>query len=207
MATKKSSKSTKTKTSTKTARTARPAAVDHNHVGKCFVAFGLIITALLFGFFYLLGQKPTYAEKQKLAAFDELAESYLYDTFSIEGERGATVTGSGMTDDNDLYYDFIITNYENRIPMSYQKARLHFQCHEKDSLKLKDTGCSYAYWYGDEHETSAEYREKARIFNETTDNYIEAASAAETEEQETAIHEEYKKFYESYKDFNWIGLE
>lgn len=201
MATKKSSKTSKT---TKTQKVDH---VTHSSFGKLITALGLVIVMLLFGVFYLLGQKPTYAEKQKLAAFDELAESYLYDTFTIEGERGATVTGSGMTDDNDLYYDFIITNYENHIPMSYQKARLHFQCHEQDSLKLKDTGCSYAYWYGDEHETSAEYREKARIFNETTDNYVEAASAAETEEQETAIHEEYKKFCESYKDFNWLGLE
>lgn len=201
MATKKSSKSSKT---TKTQKVDH---ATHSSFGRLITALGLVIVMLLFGVFYLLGQKPTYAERQKLAAFDELAKSYLYDTFSIEGERGATVTGSGMTDDNDLYYDFIITNYENHIPMSYQKARLHFQCHEQDSLKLKDTGCSYAYWYDDEHETSAEYREKARIFNETTDNYIEAASAAETEEQETAIHEEYKKFYESYKDFNWIGLE
>ena len=202
MATKKSSKSSKTKTT----KTTRPA-VDHSHVGKCFVAFGLIITALLFGLFYYMGQAKSYVDQQKLLAFDDLVDSYLYSNFVVESEQGATVTGKGMTKDNDLYYDFIITNYEDHIPVSYKKARLHFQCHEKDSLKLKDTGCAYTYWYDEKHETSAEYLEKARIFNEATDKYIEAVSAAETEEQETALHEEYKKFCESYKDFNWLGLE
>lgn len=188
MATKKSSKSTKTKTAKTTKAT-----IDHNHIGKCFVAFGLIITALLFGFFYLLGQRKSYDEKQKLLAFDSLVQSYLDEEFYISGERTATVTGKGMTDDNDLYYDFVINTLENNVIMTNQKARLHFQCHEADSLKLKN-GCSKAYWYGDVVETSAEFREKSRIFNETTENYVNAINAAETEEQKEALKKEYDKF-------------
>ena len=126
MATKKSSKSSKTKT----IKTAKPT-VDHNHIGKCFVAFGLIITVLLFGFFYLLGQRKTYMEKQELLAFRGVVDTMIGEQFNIEGERSAQVTDLGVTKDNDLYADFVIIKYENNTPISRQPARIHFQCNQE----------------------------------------------------------------------------
>lgn len=151
MATKKSSKSSKTKT----IKTAKPT-VDHNHVGKCFVAFGLIITILLFGFFYLLGQRKTYMEKQELLAFRGLADSYVYEKFAVDGERTAKVTDLGVTKDKDLYADFVITRYENNTPVTQQKGRLHFQCNQKPAGNVEPKGCAFAYWYGDEEKITAE---------------------------------------------------
>lgn len=203
MATKKSSKSSKTKT----IKTTKTASVDHNHLGKCFIALGLVLTALLFGFFYYLGQSKTYIEKQKLLAFDGLVETYLYDHNFIEGEQVAGVLGSGLTEDNDLYYDFVVTKVEDHIPISARKGRLHFQCHEQDSLKLKDTGCAYAYWYGDWADTSTEYRETARTIVNYLDDVTARVNAAATEEEKQAIRKEYDEFMEKYKDFSWFGLE
>ncbi|MBQ1528314.1 hypothetical protein IIZ77_01540 [Candidatus Saccharibacteria bacterium] len=151
MATKKSSKSSKTKTT----KTAKPV-VDHNHIGKCFVAFGLIITALLFGFFYLLGQRKTYMEKQELLAFRGLADSYISERFNVDGERTAEVTDLGVTKDKDLYADFVITRYENDTPVTKQKARLHFQCNQKPAENVAPKGCAFAYWYGEEEKVKAE---------------------------------------------------
>ena len=146
MATKKSSKSTKTKTA-KTTRSARPA-VDHSHIGKCFVAFGLIITALLFGFFYLLGQRKTYTETQEIKAFRDVADAYIQEHFAIPEERTAEITGYGITKDNDLYADFEIIKYVNHVALSKQPARLHFQCHDENNQPKEH--CSFAYWYGEE---------------------------------------------------------
>lgn len=202
MATKKSSKSSKTKT----IKTAKPT-VDHNHVGKCFVAFGLIITILLFGFFYLLGQRKTYMEKQELLAFRGVVDRMLYEEFEIKGERVASIVGDlGMTKDNDLYADFVIQKYLDHVPQSYQKARIHFQCHEKDSLKLKDN-CSHAYWYGEEIETSAEFREKYATYLNETNRLIDEINATPEEDKSTRdsirkqlekLNEEYKPFFEQY---------
>lgn len=200
MATKKSSQS-KTKTTKNT-----KSAVDHNHIGKCFVAFGLIITVLLFGFFYLLGQRKTYMEKQELLAFRGAVETMIYDKFEVEGERAATVTGFGMTNDNDLYADFVIQKFVDHVPQSYQKARIHFQCHEKDSLKLKDN-CAHAYWYGDEVETSAEFRAKYQTYineiNRLTDEYNatpeeDTATRDSIVKQEEKLFSDYKAFFDDY---------
>lgn len=203
MANKKPSKSSKTKT----VKTTKTAPVDHNHIGKCFIAFGLIITALLFGLFYLMGQSKTYAEKQKLLAFDGLVETYLYDQNFVEGEQVATVLGSGLTDDDDLYYDFVITKLEDHVPISARKGRLHFQCHEQDSLNLKDYGCARAYWYDDWVDTSAEYRATARTLIDYLEDTAARTSAATTESEKQTIRKEYNEFMEKYKDFSWSGLE
>lgn len=202
MATKKTSRKIKTTRQTK------PAAVDHNHIGKCFVAFGLIITALLFGFFYLLGNKKSYMEKQEILAFRSLAESYIYSQFDIEGERATSVVDYGMTKDRDLYVDFVIETLENKVPTAYQKARLHFQCREEDSLKLRKDGCAKALWYDDEvHYTSNEYQTKYRAYIEKMEETTDRVNAAETEEKKAAIQAEFDEFTKSYKDFNWNAYE
>lgn len=150
MATKKSSQS-KTKTTKNT-----KSAVDHNHIGKCFVAFGLIITVLLFGFFYLLGQRKTYMEKQELLAFRGVVDTMIGEQFNIEGERSAQVTDLGVTKDKDLYADFVIIKYENNTPISRQPARIHFQCNQEPKENIAYIGCGHAYWYGEEEPISAE---------------------------------------------------
>lgn len=191
MATKKSSKSHKTKTT-------KSSPVDHNHLGKCFIALGLVLTALLFGFFYYLGQSKTYSEQQKLLAFDSLVESYLNEDFTIDGKQSPIVTGSGLTDDNDLYYDFVIAEYDNHTIVSFRPARLHFQCHEQDSLKLKTTGCSRAYWQGDWESTSAEYQAASREFYTLSETLTARANATEDQAEQAAIKKEYQAAYDKF---------
>lgn len=151
MATKKSSKSKNTKTIKRQA-----AAVDHNHIGKCFIVIGLILTALIFGFCYYMSEAKTEADKQKIQAFDGLVSNMLYEDNSIEGERGVVVGETGITDDGDLYVDFVKVKYENDVIVAKQPARIHFQCNQKTTEDYAPIGCAHAYWYGDWEEVAEE---------------------------------------------------
>ena len=81
MSTKKSSKTTKYATKSTVAKASKPAIVDHDHVGKCFVALGLVISALLFGLFYFMGRSaartcncPTCSAPTSQEALEETQE-------------------------------------------------------------------------------------------------------------------------------------
>lgn len=144
MATKKSSKSSKTKTQKVDHAT-------HSSFGKLITALGLVIVMLLFGVFYLLGQRKTYMESQEVLAFRSVVENMLYGEFAND-EQGAYVTGLGVTDDKDLYADFVLVKYTDHTPVSQQKARIHFQC-----KSYREYGsCAHAYWYGDWEDISEE---------------------------------------------------
>ena len=146
MVTKKSSQKT---AKTKTIKKAAPIKVDHNYFGKCFVAFGLIITALLFGFFYYMGQAKTHQEEKELEAFETLARTYIYDAYSEEGETAAHLDKIGVTADDDLYLEFTVTKYEDHVPTTRRKQRVHFQCDELEQENAKADGCAMAGWAGD----------------------------------------------------------
>ena len=141
MANKKSSKSPKTKT----IKTQKVDHATHSSFGKLIAMLGLIIVMLLFGVFYLIGQRKTYMESQEILAFRSVVDVMIDEQFATEGERSAQVTGLGITDDKDLYADFIITKYEDHTPVAQQKARLHFQCQNLQPGQ----NCAHAYWYGD----------------------------------------------------------
>lgn len=183
MTTRKSPKPSKTK-STKTIKTS----VDHNHIGKCFVAFGLIITALFFGIFYLIGQRKTNLESQKVQAFDNLVREAISAKFSVDGEQTAEIGNTGITKDGDLYTDFTIVKYENNVPTAKQPARIHFQCQNRDS-SIK--GCAHAYWYGDWQITSDEYRSAYREFLDLTEAHVKKSNAATTDEERELLEKEY----------------
>ena len=147
-----------TKSSTKTKKE------NAKYLGACFIALGAIIGFLIIELycFSALNKPQSYLDRQKTLAFDDLVDSYIYEMFSDpDKQQAAAVTGSGITEDDDLYVDFVITKYEDRfIPISRKNARLHFQCHDENGEK--SNGCSFAYWYGEEVETSEEEREEVR---------------------------------------------
>ncbi len=153
MATKKS---TKSKTKSNTSKTTKSAAVDPNYCGKCFVALALIITALLFGLFYYMGQAKTHEESKRLEAFETLARAYIYDNYSKEGVEVADLDNIGITEDDDLYLEFTVTKYEEHVPTLHRKQRIHFQCDDNDQPNAIKIGCGLATWIGEWEEVSKE---------------------------------------------------
>ncbi|MBR0480422.1 hypothetical protein IJJ46_01175 [Candidatus Saccharibacteria bacterium] len=129
--------------------------------GISLTILGFIVVILVSLCFGLLKHVTTYESRQKILAFEGLASAYIDKMFDIEGEQGASITGSGVTKDKDYYVDFVITKFENHIPIQERAGRLHFQCHNADGSE-KDHGCNHAFWYGDWKDTSEETREAYR---------------------------------------------
>jgi len=168
-----------------------------------FKTLSIIFGILFFGTViswkvYVDNTALSYQEAQELQAFEGLAKNYIYNQFEIVNERTATVTNFGVTDDNDLYADFTITKYKDRIPISTQPARLHFQCNGKTD---RASGCAHAYWYGEEVETSEESREKMRYFFSELDRLVDAYNSAETDEERERIEKEEASLANEYKEF------
>lgn len=193
MATKKSSR--------QKSKTVKHTPAEAQKIGKLVVIFGVLLACILGVFFYIKSNKGlSYADQQRIHAFDGLAKNYLYQTFTKDGEQTAVMTGSGITDDNDLYADFVIEKFEDHIIVSYQKARLHFQCHKKDSLEFKD-GCSYAYWYDEEKETSDASRDAQKAFYEAIEEYTDAVENEEEESVLNTLKDAYNKALEKVKPY------
>lgn len=127
------------------------------HLGAIYIALGLIIATLATAVLYLAKNHASYADRQKVLAFESLIDGYLYEEFTVPGERTIIVEGSGVTEDRDLYTDFTIINYQGGTPVTKQPARVHFQCHDENGRE-KTNGCAHAYWYGDIVETTEEER-------------------------------------------------
>lgn len=120
-----------------------------------------------------------------------------------EDGKSAFVTGYGVTDDKDLYADFIMTEYEDHVPIRYKKARLHFQCDQKTD-RISD--CSHALWAEKEWtETSEEYRAEYRSYNDAVEALVDRYNSTEDEsEREKIIEEEKeldKKFDKSFFEY------
>ena len=139
-----------------------------------------------------------YQEEQELQAFRGLASSYISTLFEKEGEQTGNLTDIGVTEDGDLYADFVITKYEDHVPQSTQKARLHFQC---DGKTDRVSGCAHAFWYGEEEATSEEYREKYSFYIKETERLVDAYNSSDSEEERTSIREEQEALAKEYEDF------
>lgn len=187
MATKKSTKPTKSK----------HLEMEHRRIGKLVVIFGVLLICILAVFFYVKGDLfNNYENQQKLQAFDGLLKEYIYNRFEEEGQT-ARVTGTGITKDKDLYADFIVTKYEDHVPMATRKGRLHFQCHDENS-KPKENGCSQAYNFDEWTETSEKYRSDYREYLEIMEEYTEKGNATKSDEELEAIQKEYKEVTKKY---------
>ena len=176
---------------------------------------GIFCAGLIVAVIFLAENQKTPEERKRLVAFEPLASAYIdhLSMYSEDGKAGkaARATDIGVTDDNDLYIDFTITETENHVPVSTRPGRLHFQCDDHSGLVItgglnengapKEAGCAFAYWYGDAEETSPEFREKYRHYIEEIERITEAANSAETEEEINALHEEMEALNEEYKDF------
>jgi len=197
---------TKNKKPISKSSTLRKSPAANNRFAILFAIVAFISLATVASISFILGthKSKTYMEQQELLAFRGLADQYAYNQFFIEGQQAASVTGLGMTDDNDLYADILITKIDNRIPISRRKARLHFQCHEADSLKLKD-GCAYAWWYGDWEDTSAEYREAYQNYIDKITSYADEFNSLSEDDQlgeaGNIIHQKLEALNEEYDDF------
>ena len=166
------------------------------------IALGIATVGLAVAVGWLTSTRISYQESQELQAFEGLASAYIYNSFAIDGEQTATIDDIGVTDDKDLYVDFIITKYEDHVPQANRKSRLHFQCDQKTD---KSSGCAHAYWYGDWEETTEEYRAMYRAYIDKTEALTEAYNAAETDEEREEILAQEQALYDEYKDF--FGVE
>ena len=197
MVKKKSSPKSKT-TPSKSSKKA--ALVEANHCGKCFIALGAVILVLLGMIFCLSKNQKSNLENQEAIAFEGVVSRMISEEYFIEGERAAIVTGLGISDDNDLYADFIITKYEGHIPISNQPARIHFQCHEADDVwKFKDN-CAHALWVGDIAETSEEYRSAYRTYIEKIEASVEKYNSTDNESEREKILEEQKLIEDEFTE-------
>lgn len=151
---------------------------------------GVIVIGLLIAVAFLVKNQKTYEEEKRLQAFETLANYYIDELsmYSEESREGkiATLTGIGVTDDNDLYFDFIITNYKDHVPVSTQDGRLHFQCDNR-SGKVVGTnnpeGCALAYWYGEETETPLEFQETYRKYIEDSESAVNLCNESAVEDE------------------------
>ena len=168
---------------------------------------GVIVIGLLIAVAFLVKNQKTYEEEKRLQTFETLANYYIdelsmYSEESREGKT-ATLTGIGTTDDNDLYFDFTITNYKDHVPVSTQDGRLHFQCDNR-SGKVVGTNnpesCALAYWYGDETETPAEFQEAYKNYMEELESIVsfcnETDSGDECEAKREQLSEKYANLAE-----------
>lgn len=177
---------------------------------------GIVVVGLLATIIFLAKNQKTYEEEKRLQAFETLANSYIDELsmYSEENREGktATLTGIGITDDNDLYFDFTITKYDNHVPVSTQDGRLHFQCDDRSGKMIgvdAPDGCAKAYSYGEEVATSAELQETYRQYLEDAESAINLCNETQTEDESgnvayseecdtkrKEIIEKYTKFFE-----------
>jgi len=163
------------------------------------IILGVLFVGFLISFrVYLENTALSYEEEQELQAFRGLASSYISTLFEKEGEQTGDLTDIGVTDDGDLYADFLITKIKDHVPQSTQKARLHFQC---DGKTDRVSGCAHAFWYGEEEETSEEYREKYAFYVQELERLTAAYNSSDSEEERASILEEEEALAEEYKNF------
>ncbi|MBR3256745.1 hypothetical protein IKG02_00425 [Candidatus Saccharibacteria bacterium] len=206
----KSSKSSK-KSKTPSSKASKPTRTS-NYKSACncpsylclSIFLGLLLVLSLLFNICLSKDRKTYEEQKRLIAFEPLASSYIYNLYENDPSKVATATGVGITEDDDLYIDFYVTEYDNHVPLSTKKARLHFQC-DDHSGKVFGTdspdGCAFAYWYDEPKALPEEYQEKSRAFYEKAEEYTSRVNSAETEEEKQAIREEMGAWYEGQRPF------
>ena len=167
------------------------------------ITLSVLIIILFVIIIYLAKNKISYEDSQKIQAFESITKSYIAETLFVENEQTAKVTDFGMTDDKDLYADFVVTKYDNSVPIATRTARLHFQCandsNSNDNISAHD--CSEAYRYDDWEKTSEEYREKYRHYIDEMNHLVKEYNSAETDTERNSIKQQESDLYEQYKDF------
>jgi|GEM_PF-2463052 hypothetical protein len=99
-------------------------------------------------------------DQRKLEAFESVFSKAITDEFSDEEKHTtATVTGLGLSQDDDLYADFTIYYYNDNHEIAYtQNAKVYLQCEHENRTPITGTddktGCAFAYTYGDKAEVT-----------------------------------------------------
>lgn len=92
-------------------------------------------------------------DQRELEAFESVFSKAITDEFSDEERRTtATVTGLGLSQDDDLYADFTIYYYNDNHEIAYtQNAKVYLQCEHENRKPItgtdNKTGCAFAYTY------------------------------------------------------------
>ena len=186
-----------TKKAPKTSKNPRKSSKNNNFNYKILSLILAILLVVVSAFaIYFYKNQRTYEEEKRLAAFESLANSYIYDLAMFEDKenKSATITGYGITEDDDYYIDFIIFYYKDQVPEATQKARLHFQCKNSN-------GCAQAYWYDEKIELPAESKEKYTHYLSEIERFTESINSAETEEEKQSIQSEMKSLNKEYESF------
>ena len=181
------------------------------------VVLGLLLCISLLANICLFKKLPTHEEEKRLEAFETIADNLIEEQVmyseDARASRTARLTDIGLSDDDDLYLDFTMTNFENHIPVSTQDGRLHFQCNKENNYVIIDNpGCALAYWYDEIKETPEDFRETYQSYlndleasvalcNETMkeDESGNVEYSPECEEKRNELNEKYTDFFEEIK--------
>lgn len=122
---------------------------------KVIIALSLIIVAMLVGgltyISHLRQQTVSFEEQKRLEVFEELARSYVDEAkFSDRDSVNAVYTGTGLSEDNEVYLDFALIDLTDPGSPTTQDGRLHFQW---DSERQ---AWAHAFSYGDVEPLRAE---------------------------------------------------
>ncbi len=102
-----------------------------------YVLVCLLVITLTAGCFLMRTSVVSHEEMRRLEAFESLAYDYIYrSNFSGDENTTTEITGIGLSEDDDLYFDFRIYYYDKEfyggvVAKEYQDGRLHFQCNKE----------------------------------------------------------------------------
>jgi len=147
--------------------------------GKYIVALGILVAGLLVAVVCLANNQKTHLEQKELEAFQPVAASLVH-SLSSEG-LNSYLTDIGVTDDDDLYFEYITVKYDGHIPVAHRTQRLHFQCDRE--VGDETVGCAQAGWAG---EWEAVPDEEQALWREYID-LLEQVETTETEEELDAL--------------------
>ena len=122
------------------------------------VLVALLVLVLGYCCFSMKGLLISREERRRLEAFESLAFAYIdSNPMSSEENTSVEITDIGLSEDDDLYLDFVIYYYDDNsyggfLATEYQNGRLHFQCNKEYSRPVTAKGsghCAFAYSYGE----------------------------------------------------------
>ena len=115
----------------------------------------LLCTSAVTSICYIQKTKISHEEQRRLEAFESLLYNYLSDEPFLENtEKTSTaIKNIGLSQDDDLYADFIIYYYnDNHEPVSYKNGKIFFQCNHEYRKPITGNeqlkACATAYSYG-----------------------------------------------------------
>ena len=126
-------------------------------LSKIILALAIILGASLIAFAIYCAKKPSisHLEQRELEAFESLAYAYIDSDDLTDGSQNTTqkITNIGLSDDDDLYFDFTIFYYDdNHNAVAKKDGKAFLQCdHEYRKPVTSDNNkhCGFAFSYGE----------------------------------------------------------